>query len=141
MEKLPFRKLLIDNHTRIDSDSMIHFVMNYESRMNTVMEPVKSVDEVVNNIYGVVDAAPFTRFNKCNANNNNHNNSVEQSLLSTVFTKTEETGNENTEEGRNNMNIRNYAMEPEIPDLTWHPTTYSSTNFRYGEITFPEIAH
>ena len=63
MEKLPFRKLLIDNHTRIDSDSMIHFVMNYESRMNTVMEPVKSVDEVVNNIYGVVDAAPpFTRF-------------------------------------------------------------------------------
>ena len=78
MEKLPFRKLLIDNHTRIDSDSMIHFVMNYESRMNTVMEPVKSVDEVVNNIYGVVDATPFTRFvNKItlpNANNNNHNN-------------------------------------------------------------------
>ena len=33
-----------------------------------------------------------------------------------VFYKTEETGNENTEEGRNNMNIRNYAMEPEIPD-------------------------
>ena len=85
MEKLPFRKLLIDNHTRIDSDSMIHFVMNYESRMNTVMEPVKSVDEIVNNIYGVVDAAPpFTRFvNKItlpNANNNNHNNSVEQSF-------------------------------------------------------------
>lgn len=68
---------------------MIHFVMNYESRMNTVMEPVKSVDEVVNNIYGVVDAAtPFTRFvNKVtlpNTNNNNHNNSVEQSF----FTRT-----------------------------------------------------
>lgn len=124
MEKLPFRKLLIDNHTRIDSDSMIHFVMNYESRMNTVMEPVKSVDEIVNNIYGVVDAVPpFTRFvNKVtlpNTNNNNHNNSVEQSFFTrtaSILQKTEETGNENTEEGRNNMNIRNYAMEPEISD-------------------------
>lgn len=126
INRLPFRKLLLDKHTRIDSDSMISFVMNYESRMNTVDEPTESVDNVVNDLYDVVNAVPpFMKFvNKVslpsvNNNNSHNNNSVEQSFFirtASILQKTEETGNENTEEGRQNMAVKNYAMDEEIAD-------------------------
>lgn len=126
-KKLPRHKLVIDQQSKLSSESIVSSALNYESKMTIIMNQknniIHSLDEVyqatTEEIEGNVYLNHVNRITMPWANNSNNTTTEHSSFTRTlsVLQRTEDaiTGEQPTEEGRDIVRSRGFVFNEEFP--------------------------